>query len=103
MVSADQLDILREHNDQRGRYQADLGEGLTAELTYYDQGGVRVIDHTVTPDAARGKGIACKLTAQAIADAAAENVKVHPACSYVAAWLRRHPEHNHLVAHDLAR
>lgn len=91
------LNIVRDHDEPRGRYQADVGDGLTAELTYFETGNIRVIDHTATPDALRGKGVAGALTARAVEDALAEGKKIHPACSYVAAWLRRHPEYNALV------
>lgn len=89
--------IVREHADPRGRYVVDLDDGLMAELTYYDTPGVRVIDHTSTPEALRGTGIAGKLTARAIADAQEEGIKVDPVCSYTAAWLRRHPEFAEIV------
>ena len=68
----------------RGRYSIDSGAG-EAELTYViDNHNNLVIDHTYTPPAARGKGLALALVERAVADAAAQRRKVAPQCSYAA-------------------
>lgn len=54
-------------------------------------GGVAAFVHTVVPPAVGGRGIAAALVAHAMAWARAEDLKVDPRCSYVDAWLRRHP------------
>lgn len=102
MVTAEQLEIVREHDAPRGRYIARMSGGNEAELTYLDHGDVRVIDHTVTPAALRGKGVAGALTSRALADAQNEGMRVDPACSYAAAWLRRHPEYQAIIATGIA-
>jgi predicted GNAT family acetyltransferase len=59
---------------------------------------VIAIDHTWVPRQHRGGGIAEQLVRRGIADARAENLRIEPVCSYVAAQFRRHPEWSDLLA-----
>lgn len=78
------LEISLKAQESRGRYVVDNGAGA-AELTYViDNQNNMVIDHTYTPPAARGKGLALALVERAVADAAAAGRKVVPQCPYVA-------------------
>jgi predicted GNAT family acetyltransferase len=62
------------------------------ELDYRLAGKVMTITHTGVPASVEGRGIASALTLAAMQTARAEGWKVVPACSYAAAWVRRHPE-----------
>ena len=53
--------------------------------------------HTEVPDALGGRGIGSALVRAALEHARAEGVRVNPRCSFVAGWLRRHPDHQDLV------
>ena len=65
----------------------------------YDLGdGVLTITHTGVPESVGGRGIAADLTKCALETARAENWLVRPLCSYAAAYIRRHPEYQDLVA-----
>jgi predicted GNAT family acetyltransferase len=76
-----------------------LDDGSEGEMTWRRAGeGVVAFDHTFVPPHHRGKGIAEKLVNSGIADARASNFKVIPACSYVDAQFRRHPEWAELLA-----
>jgi uncharacterized protein len=76
-----------------------LPGGLEAELTYrhLDDGNI-VADHTGVPPAFRNAGVAMQLMKALIADARSEGFRIVPACSYVAAQFRRHPEWRDLRA-----
>ena len=80
-----------------GAYYADVeGSDVQAELTWRKidrgEGEVRAANHTFTPPAARGKGIALKLVEAMIADAREHGFKIAPSCPYVAAQFDRHKE-----------
>ena len=51
-----------------------------------------VFDHTLVPPQLQGRGIAAALISTALDWAADEGLQVVPACSYVAIYMRRHPE-----------
>lgn len=73
-------------------------DGLTAMLEYEERGDTLVFTHTFVPDALRGGGIAAQLTEAALQFARAHGKRVVPACSYAAAYLRKHREYADLVA-----
>ena len=90
---AEQLEITRDNHETHGAYRAKVdGADRPAELTWQARGEARVADHTFTPPAARGKGIAMQLVEAMVADAKAEGFTIVPQCPYVEAAFRRHPE-----------
>jgi uncharacterized protein len=79
------------------RYEM-IVEGLTCYLAYQRADGLLTFLHTVVPDALSGRGFAAQLTQRALQDARANGEKVIPRCSYSAAYIRKHPEYQDLVA-----
>lgn len=79
------------HNPTASRFEARV-DGLLSVAEYSLQGAVMRMEHTGVPAALRGRGIAAALVQAALAHAAAAGLRVEPRCSYVAAYLRRHPD-----------
>ena len=86
-----------EHQQDRQRFATTV-DGHEAELDYRRDGDVLVIDHTGVPAAIGGRGIAGALMEAAVAFAREAGLRVRPACSYAAAWMDRHREHDGLRA-----
>jgi len=78
------------HHPEQGCFDTRV-EGLRCEVTYQLRGSVMWIVHTGVPRALEGRGIAGLLVAAALAHAREQGLKVVPSCSYVAAYMRRHP------------
>lgn len=58
----------------------------------------RVLFHTVVSPDYSGQGLASLLVRTVVADLVAAGLAVVPVCSYVAAWLPKHPEYaDHVV------
>jgi predicted GNAT family acetyltransferase len=96
---SDMIEIIRTDETIHGAYRAAVpGSSTPAELTWRARGGARIAEHTFTPPEARGKGIAQALVEALIEDARAEGFTIVPACSYVAAQFKRHPEWADLLA-----
>lgn len=85
------------HQPDRSRFVA-IVDATEAVLDYDRQPGIIRLTHTGVPPAVEGRGIAAALVAHALVFARAEALKVDPACSYVEAYLRRHPEYDDLLA-----
>ncbi len=68
-------------------------DGHRCVLDYQFASGTMTITHTGVPDAVGGRGIAAALTQSALEHARASGWKVVPACTYAAAYVRRHPEY----------
>jgi uncharacterized protein len=84
------------HRADIGRFEA-IVDGLQCEADYRLQDGVMVMTHTGVPRALEGRGIAAQLVAAALAHARAQGWRVRPLCSYVAVYMRRHPETQDLL------
>jgi uncharacterized protein len=85
------------HHADIGRFEA-IVDGLRCEADYRLQDGVMVMTHTGVPHALEGRGIAAQLVAAALAHARQQGWRVQPLCSYVAVYMRRHPETQDLLA-----
>jgi len=92
------VDIAVENDAAANRFVARV-DGQTAELQYERFPDRIVLVHTEVPAALRGRGIADKLAHTALEYARAEHLRVVPRCPFVAAYLRRHPEYQHLLLH----
>ena len=73
-------------------------DGSQAVLDYQRGDGVISLVHTGVPAAIGGRGVAAALVRAALDHARAAGLKVVPACSYVAAYLKRHPLDADLIA-----
>ena len=84
------------HNDAASRYEL-TEDGATAFASYVRDGDVLLFDHTVTPPELRGRGIASRVVKAALDDVRARDLRIVPACSFVADYVARHPEVGDLV------
>ncbi|MFM9879377.1 MAG: GNAT family N-acetyltransferase [Burkholderiaceae bacterium] len=85
------------HNSEARRFELTV-DGLLCECSYQLQGNVMVITHTGVPRALEGRGIAAALVQAALAWAQAQGLRVQPLCSYVSAYMQRHPDTLALLA-----
>jgi predicted GNAT family acetyltransferase len=85
--------ITRHDRGTSGEYVAHVeGSHTLGRLTWFEQDGVKVADHTLVPPEIGGRGVAAELVKALVADARAEGFKIQPQCSYVVAAFKRHPE-----------
>lgn len=85
-------------SQEPGRIFAQGKEGnLLAEVTFPEQDGVAVINHTFVDGSLRGQGVAGQLL-QAVADTLRrQGRKARPTCSYAVHWFETHPEQQDLL------
>jgi len=83
-------------NKARHRFEMDAGSDI-AVAHYRLAPGVMTFTHTEVPAALQGQGIGSRLVRGALDAARAQGLKVVPRCSFVSAYLSRHPEFNDLV------
>ena len=80
------------HNAGLSRYELDTPHGL-ALAVYRQAGDRRVFTHTEVPAADEGKGLGAVIVRAALDDTRQSGFKIVPACSFVVAFVRRHPEY----------
>ena len=85
------------HNAAAHRFEVAV-DGQLARADYRIEGRVMQLFHTEVPVALEGRGIAALLVRDAIEYARENGLKVLPACSYVRAYMRRHPEARSVLA-----
>jgi uncharacterized protein len=91
------MDQTVRNNVERNRYE--LSErGLTAVADYSRNGDTLLITYVESPVALRGGGTAGRLMSGMLDQVRQEGLKVKPICSYAAAFIRRHPEYQDLLA-----
>jgi predicted GNAT family acetyltransferase len=88
-------DIVR---DNKAQHRFEMSAGGDTAVAYYSLApGVITFTHTEVPAALWGQGIGSRLVRGALEAARAQGLKVVPRCSFVSAYLGKHPEFNDLV------
>ena len=83
-------------NKEKERFEIDL-DGKTALIDYSEQNGVVAMTHTEVPPEFEGKGVGSQLVKGALEIVKNENKRVRPLCTFVAAYIKRHPEYESLA------
>ncbi len=82
---------------ERHRFEL-LADGHIAFAAYRREGDVLTLTHTIVPQALAGQGIGTKLIAAVLKQVRARGLQIVPECSFVSAYLQKHPEEADLVA-----
>jgi hypothetical protein len=85
------------HDPVAERFEIEF-EGELAFVAYRREEATVLFTHTEVPSRAQGRGLAALLVRVALDWARSEGLRVRPLCSYVAAYMRRHPETQDLLA-----
>jgi len=85
------------HNEKENQYEYHI-EGHLAQLIYEEKDGVLHLTHTLVPKELGGRGIAGALVKDVFEDIKKRGLKMQPACSYIVAYVEKHPEYESLKA-----
>jgi uncharacterized protein len=82
-----------QHRESGKRFTARTGSGIA--YISYERPDEQTIDlqHTVVPEADRGRGVGHALVEAAMNHARENGLRVVPTCPFVKGWLEKHPEH----------
>lgn len=89
--TAEQIEIRRD--DAAGKYEISVDGTVAGFADYTDHGLVRELPHTVVDKAFGGRGLAGKLVGYALEDIRSAGKQVRPTCSFVNAYIDKHPEY----------
>ncbi len=73
-------------------------DGQTAVAQYRLNGAQMTITHIIVPSPIEGQGVGSALCQFVIQTARDEDLKIVPQCPFMAAYLKRHPENNDVLA-----
>jgi predicted GNAT family acetyltransferase len=82
-------------NPEKNRFEMALPGGI-AFATYRRAGDVLIVPHTEVPREFEGRGIGSALVKGMLENIRARRLKIRPLCSFVAGYMRRHPEYDDL-------
>jgi predicted GNAT family acetyltransferase len=84
---------------ERHRYELAIDGKKAAEIVYHMRGpGTIELVHTEVQPGCEGQGLASKLATFALDDARQRGLKVIPSCSYIGAFVGKHPEYADLLS-----
>ena len=95
-MEKDDGDVRVENNETGQRFQIGSEEAV-AFLQYELSNDEMALTHTEVAPELEGRGLAAKLARAALEHAREHGLKVVPVCSFVASYIRRHPEYEPLV------
>ena len=89
-INPNELQVI--HLPEQNRFEIRV-DSLTAELTYSLRGDTILFLHTGVPSALEGQGVGAKLAKAGLEYARANGLRIKSLCSFVSAYLKRHPEY----------
>jgi predicted GNAT family acetyltransferase len=86
------------HNTAQNRFELHLPDGTMAFIAYRPTGGnTLLLYHTEVPPQYEGKGIGSRLVEKSLSLCKEEGKQVIPICSFIDAYIRRHPQWKEIV------
>ena len=82
-------------------YVVSVDGERVGKAEYLIRDGRHVFFHTEVDEEHSGSGLASRLVRHALEDVRSHQGMVVPLCPYVSAYIRRHPEYDELVDHEM--
>ncbi|MFW3171057.1 GNAT family N-acetyltransferase [Geodermatophilus sp. CPCC 206100] len=79
------------------RYEVRDGDRVLGSAAYRRQGDAVVFTHTEVDPDQEGSGVGSTLARGALDDVRSRGLRVVPQCSFIRAWIERHPDYTDLV------
>ena len=95
-------DVVVRDKPRELRYEALVDDRMVGLIRYRKEPGLVVLVHTEVDSDLEDMGLGSELVRGALADIRARELRVVPHCSFVADYIRRHPEDADLVGVDPA-
>jgi predicted GNAT family acetyltransferase len=86
-------------NEADQRYELWVADDLVGTIEYRMLPEAIVLVHTETDPAFAGRGFGTRIVHEALADLRSRGLKLVPQCSFVRAYLRRHPDEADVLRH----
>lgn len=85
------------NDEKEKKFFAEAGGSKCFIIYEMEDANTINLEHTIVPKELGGKGYAAELAEYALKYARENHLKVIPTCSYMIAYLKKHPEHNDLL------
>jgi len=88
-------------NPEEGAYVIEVDGRRAGKAEYKMREGRRVFTHTEVDDEFAGTGLANRLARFALDDVRASGGQLVPLCPFIAAYIKRHPQYDEIVDHQM--
>ena len=78
-------------------YEITVDDEHAGQAVFVEKAGAVVFTHTKIEEAFGGKGLGGELARAALDDVRSRGLGVVPECSFIKAWIDKHPEYGDLV------
>lgn len=96
--------VIEVHDDPaRHAYVVTVDGEEAGKSVYHMRGGRHIFVHTEVDDAHSGRGVGTRLVQSALDDVRDRGGTIVAICPFVAAYVRRHPEYDDLIDHELTQ
>ena len=85
------------HDDQANRYVLEVDGKALGFAEYQQEADRRIFTHTEVDQSLEGKGMGAKLVREALDSTRRDGKRIVPVCSFVAAYVERHPDWNDII------
>lgn len=86
---------------EEGAYVVEVDGQRAGKAVYHMRGGRHLFVHTEIDDSFSGMGVATRLVRAALDDVRARDGIVVPICPFFDAYIKRHPEYDDIVDHEM--
>lgn len=90
------------NNKELQRFELEV-DGYTSFIEYKASGNQMILIHTEVPTELEGKGVGTAIVEKTLENIESNQQKLVPLCPFVIAYLKRHPEWNHLLSDSVKK
>ena len=99
----DMGEVIISDDPAEGAYIIEVDGERAGKAEYRMLSDRRVFTHTEVGDEFSGRGLANEVAHFALDDMKEQGISVVPLCPFFAAYIRRHPEYDAIVDHEMTR
>ena len=96
----DKSELILTDNKEDKQFELTV-DGFTARVEYILMGNKIIFSHTDVPKELEGKGIGSMIVKLALENIEERELKLIPLCPFTAAYIKRHPEWNRVLAENV--
>ncbi|MBF6623414.1 MAG: N-acetyltransferase [Pseudomonas stutzeri] len=85
------------HDEEQQRYVLEINGQLLGFAQYHEEGDRQIFTHTEIDDSLSGKGMGSMLVRESLDDARQRGKRIVPACEFIGAYVKKHPDWNDLL------
>jgi predicted GNAT family acetyltransferase len=100
-LSEEQQNVRIWDDEENHRYALEVDGQRAGMAVYHLRGGRHFFVHTEVDEEFTGKGLGTRLVRYALDDVREAGGSVVPLCPLFAAYIKRHPEYDDLVDHEI--